>query len=127
MRATYTTDCICPGQNATFECTVVGGNFTVWNGSIMEPPECKIQLQHFEFLSRNERCNSGAVIGQAIETNGSCYTSRLSVLVTPNIDGGDVSCNVDIAQDEIPINTMIINITPGPGKHYCDKGITVNS
>ena len=89
----------------------------MWNGSIMEQPECTetIVLQHFKFLSRNESCNDGAVDVQGINISNGCYTSRLTVLVTPSLDGRDVSCSVDYGYgaDFTLIDTVIINITTG--------------
>ena len=43
-----TADCTCSGHNVTYECTVTGGRFTVWSGSIMES-NCEIALPHIRF------------------------------------------------------------------------------
>ena len=113
LRATI--DCFCLGQDATYECTVIGGDFTLWNGSIMDPPGCKISLPHRQFFNVNDTsCNDGTVVAKGLTiTNGSCYTSLLTVLVTQEMNGGSVSCVVDKNLEESLIDTTIINITTG--------------
>ncbi|MCG8623599.1 MAG: hypothetical protein MJE68_16605 [Proteobacteria bacterium] len=115
-----TTDCILLGQNVTYECTTctINASFTSWNGSIMDPSGCTISLSHRTRLSFfNETmaiCNEGMVVGQGLAINNTCYTSLLTVLVTPQVNGGNVSCFVDdMNNEQVLINTTIINITTG--------------
>ena len=112
-----TTDCICPNQNATYECTTFGGEFTLWNGSII-PPGCEVVLSHAQFFNDTSLCccNDPTVVGNGLQiTNDSCYTSILTVLVTPELNGKNVSCVVDygLNMGEVLIDTMTINITTG--------------
>ena len=112
-----TTDCIRLGQNVTYECTTctVDASFTSWNGSIMDPPGCIISLSHSRLSFFNEViCNEGMVVGQGLAINDTCYTSLLRVLVTPQVNGGNVSCVVDAMNSEqMLIDTTTINITTG--------------
>ena len=106
-----TADCICPEQNITYECTAVGGSHTVWSGSVI-PNNCTVALPHTQFFNRPVPC-MGGVVGRGIEISGNCYTSQLTVPVTPNLDGRNVSCSVDNVMDVPIIDTLIINITRG--------------
>ena len=112
-----TTDCICSGYTAMYECTAVGGSFTLWNGSIMDPPGCEVTLSHAQFLNTNDSCNYETIVGKGLEINDSCYTSQLTVLVVPRMNGENVSCVVDSnygANIGVQvIGTMIIDITTG--------------
>ena len=77
-----TSDCICSGQNFTYECSVTGGLFTVWSGSVISQG-CEITLLHAQFDSSTGICNNGAVVGQAVREENNCYTSQLVIQVTP--------------------------------------------
>lgn len=108
-----TADCICPGQNFTYECSVVGGRFTVWRGSVIEAG-CEITLFHSQFDMPSgafEICNNEAVIGRSIIRENECYTSQLTILVTTDLDGRTVECSVDDGRENTVINTTTLLLT----------------
>ena len=99
-----------------YECTVVGGNLTVWEGTVI-PESCEITLRHSRFTDNSghsRKCNNGAVVGQSIDVVGNCYRSQLTILsVTSAFNGSTVSCSVDDGMAATPINTTTLLITRG--------------
>ena len=60
-------ECVCPGHELRFECTVTGGGFTVWMGSVFDCGEYgnQIYLRHSQFehgVAIGAQCN-GKIIG----------------------------------------------------------------
>lgn len=110
-----TTDYICPGQNVTYECTVVNGSFTDWDVNIFEPG-CEIVLSHFQFLDETKYCNNRGISARIVEVNNSRYTSQLVVSVTPDLNNGTINCSVDDLSVTL-ISSTIFNIVP-PGKFF---------
>ncbi len=82
--------CFCPGDVATYTCTVVGGIVTVWSGTAFDCPASnnRIALLHSHSFSGGEAgdCTSGAIRAASIsvDTSGAepCYTSELSVTIS---------------------------------------------
>ena len=106
-------DCICPGQRVTYECTVVGGVVTVWSGTIMEI-DCEIILRHYIiYLNSYRTCNNGAVIGQGVEVNNNCFTSQLTVLLTPDLNQRTIRCSVVTGDEIIAIGVAQLLFTTG--------------
>ena len=98
-RLILTNDCPCPGQNLTFECTIVGGGTTLWQGA--EVFDCpahsnEIVLRHINFGSSvMGECNAGAIVGQSLRVESNSYTSRLSVVYSERLNGKNVTCAYD--------------------------------
>ena len=114
-----TSDCMCPGQSITYECTVVvaHGVFTIWTGSIMEAG-CEIILinsqQASEFLHQQRVCNGGAVVGRGVEVHDNCYTSQVTVLLTSDLDHRTIQCSsADTGDSTITIGEAQILLTTG--------------
>ena len=108
-----TADCVCPGQNFTYECSVVDGQFTVWRGTVISPG-CEITLFHSEFGvpgAARGVCNFGAVVGYNIGVENNCYTSKLDVSVSSGLNGRTVECILDDRVTETLINTSTLFIT----------------
>ena len=114
-----TSDCVCPGQNVTFECTVVGGQLTVWRWS---RTDCEIILFHayHELLAS---CGPGMVAQGMIGVNATGYTSQLSIMIpsSNNVDQGIVECIIDTGAAEILIGRAQVLLTTGmqPDSYYC--------
>ena len=66
----------------------------MWSGSIIQTG-CEITLLHAQFESSTGICNNGAVIGLGVREENNCYTSQLTIQVTPDLDGRTVDCSVD--------------------------------
>ena len=93
-------DCALPGSRycdtLTFECTVVGGFGTVWRGLAFdcENSNNEITLLHSRFMNGTiGTCNNDSIIGWSIgDENGTCFTSQLSVMITPDTIGKTIEC-----------------------------------
>lgn len=116
-------DCICPGEEVLFECTVCGGATlaTVWTGNLFECAGNYITLRHsqYEYGSTASECNSGpgAVIARSIgvlQINGSrCYSSQLTVTINIEMNNKTVTCLYVNITTEAVVDTLKINITTG--------------
>ena len=73
-------DCICPGYEVTYECTVYDVGATLWTGSLCD---CIILLEH-ETLSVFRGYNRGSVmvvvhsIGNLVISGSHCFSSQLN-------------------------------------------------
>ena len=96
-----------------YECSVLGGQFTAWKGSLIEQG-CDITLVHENYADAGgstAECNSGDVVGQSISVSNDCYRSNLSIEVSPGINGSTIQCNIDDGRTVRPISTSTILIT----------------
>ena len=108
-----TADCVCPGETFVYECSTVGGLFTVWSGSILESG-CEITLIHREYTQNGGAravCNSGDVVGESIRVEDSCYRSKLSLEVSRGISGSTMECTIDDGVTTTLIGRETIQIT----------------
>ena len=110
------TTCNCLAQNVTYECTVSGGAFTVWSGSAFMCQGGEIPLRHVGFLEAGGECNNGAVIGRGIEIINNCYTSQLSVLLSPELIGRTITCSVDDGLSSSLVEVGTSNLTISTSK-----------
>ena len=91
----YLSDCICPGYVITYECTVFGDGFTVWQGSAFDCPLSgnEILLSHNNFEDETIRtCNDGAIVGRSVGIMDNYYTSQLAISFTTGLDGRTIEC-----------------------------------
>ena len=110
-----TSECICQGYNATFECSVMGPGSTVWRGSgFRDCSDNRISLFHSQFSEGTVgTCNNGAIVGRSIGVENSSYTSRLDVLVSPDLIGTNISCSYDDGLNEFNRGNSTIILTTG--------------
>ena len=97
---TTITQCLCPQHNVTFECTVTGGIFTVWNGNAFQCINQEIILRNSDFGSNSPPTgicmhNDGQIFGEGISQENNSFTSRLSLNFTEGMVGRTVNCIVD--------------------------------
>ena len=109
-------ECVCPGYTtAVYKCTVVGNGFTQWAGSAFNCPNIgdEIFLSHPDFNDGiRKECNNGAIIGQSIQVNGSCFVSQLTVNISKNLNGTTIGCTYDTGSALEPIGaTTLTSIT----------------
>ena len=92
-------ECVCPGYTtAEYKCTAVGSGFTQWAGTAFHCPNTgnEIFLSHNDFVDGiRKECNNGAIIGQSLQVNGSCFTSLLIVNISTNLNGTTIGCTYD--------------------------------
>lgn len=113
-----TADCVCPGENATYECTVHGGVLTVWSGSVFDDG-CSILLNHSQFESGDEDgvCNNGTVVARGIRKENNYYTSQLTIFVSSNLTGRTIECHVYDEQHVTHFDATI-ELIPSSGVYY---------
>ena len=122
--------CFCPGDVATYTCTVVGGGATVWSGTAFDcsPSNNRLSLLHSPQFSGGETggCTSGAISGAGIsvDTSGAedCYTSELSVNISANMDGQTVVCTRDVT---MIIGNDSLRVAGKQIMHACHPGVTI--
>ena len=92
-------NCVCPGDVLIYECTIAGGGATLWKGSAFDCPSVsnEIILRHSEFESENGNCNNEAITADSIgstmvRNNLTCYTSRLNVTVSNEMNSRTIKC-----------------------------------
>ena len=115
-------DCVCPGEEVTFECTVCGvGLATIWTGSLFNYCANDVIIFRHSLFDHGlaiGACN-GAVVARSIgvsesDVNGSyCYSSQLNVIINSVMNNKTVTCLHVDAISETVIDTLTINITTG--------------
>ena len=92
-------ECICPGYNVIFECSIFGNGITVWQGSAFDCSSSmnQILLSHSRFEGRTDRCNNGAIVASSIaalptSSGDQCFISQLNVTVTDTLRNKTVEC-----------------------------------
>ena len=94
--------CTCPGDivSLTYECTVMGGLGTIWQGSAINK-YCtdsggQILLLHSRFGSEINNpviCGNGIIAGQSVGVENNIHMSRLTITtVSSDILGDTVEC-----------------------------------
>ena len=115
-------DCLCPGYNLTFECTVNGGigYSTVWIGEVFTN-SCMMPhlfLRHRHFVQGvSQACINDDMIMHAYslqvetndtESNYSSYTSQLNITYSTSLIGSTVVCAYDNGTQVTLIGSEII-------------------
>ena len=107
MVPSISSDCICLGNNVTYECTVQGdyGGFTLWMGDFfycsLSNHEQLIELSHSQLLTNNvhggeaKLCNNGNIVGRIIRIENDSFISQLNVTLTSDIVGKSIECAYD--------------------------------
>ena len=110
-------DCVCPGENLIYECTVCGEGATVWTGSAFFCTGNEIILRHSEYGSISGECNDGAVAAQSIEVtdsqNGQCYSSQLDISLNSVKENKTVECLYVAGVNETLVDTYTVRFTTG--------------
>ena len=88
--------CICPGGELTYECTVEGdAGATLWTGTAFDCPQTENLLEFLHrrrFINATRTCNNGAIVGRGIKVEGSNYTSQVNITVDHSLVGKTVTC-----------------------------------
>ena len=118
---TVLSDCICDGGNVTFRCSVSGGVFTVWKGSLLER-ECQSQgiaLRHNDFPSGTVMMSCGNAQAFAI-SGGDSFVSELTLTAVSEMNGGYMQCAVDDGENLVPVGNTTLNFSKGKCSTYSD-------
>jgi hypothetical protein len=106
--------CACPGDTLTFDCTIMGGGATIWRGSAFDCTSNEIVLRHANFVPRtSESCNGGNIVGESMGVSGICYSSRLIVTITSDLNGQTVGCYGNSNGSMIQIGESRLSILAG--------------
>jgi hypothetical protein len=86
-------DCTCEGYDQVYECRVTGRGATVWRGSAFNCPATGNELSFFHSSSGIEAtCNGRAIVGHIIRADNNTYVSQLTVSVSAEMIGRNISC-----------------------------------
>ena len=85
-------ECLCPGETVTFECSVIGRGSTVFLGSAFDCKNSRneIRLLHNRYnrtTGTNGTCNNGAIMGHSLRFEDNHYISQLHITVSYDLVG----------------------------------------
>ena len=90
-------DCTCLGYTQTFECTVFGAGYTIWNSTLFDCSNQEIRLRHSRYSSvdspANGECNQGSVMAKSIGIHHQCYISHLTVTIEEEMINSTIECS----------------------------------
>ena len=90
---------------------------TVWGGTAFDCTGTvlnEILLRHSNFENAIGECNNGAIRGYSIANVGNCFTSRLDVRLSADLQGQTITCSVDDGISSVTLidTKMLIVTTP---------------
>ena len=109
-------ECVCPGDEIRYECSISGAGSTVWNGTLFHCPKQKneISLLHSRFHGTGY-CNSTneSIAAHAIKRENICFTSQLIFNVNTAVNPFTITCAHDNELDLMPsiIDSRTITVT----------------
>ena len=108
-------NCTCQGYQQIYECTIFGEGATVWRGSALDCPETnnEITLLHSGNSTVQGSCNGGALTATIIRIERNSYTSQLTVNVSADMIGLNITCSYDSGGDTIEIDSVEVTVTEG--------------
>ena len=85
---------MCEGYDQVYECRVTGSGAIVWGGSAFNCPPRRNEITFFlrNNAGTRESCNDGAIIGHIIRAENDTYISQLTVSVSTEMIGKNISC-----------------------------------
>ena len=108
------TSCVCPGHPVIYECTVMGGPWTLWNGTAINNDCGEILLLHDRFGENYKKsCNNGDILGRSLGAFDNFYISQLSMKVRLSSIGKTVECAATQDDNAITIGFSTIQPTTG--------------
>lgn len=104
-------------QVRLYECRVTGRGIIVWSGSAFNCRSTNNELHLLLSSSDIEEtsCNSGAIVGQIIRAENNTYISWLTISVSAEMIGTNVSCLHDsgVTHGQKLVGSSILTITTG--------------
>ena len=117
---TVANQCVCPGDQLIYGCTVQGSvnGATIWTGTAFSGcPQNAILLSHSYFAptgGSTGTCNNGQIVAESISVQENNYNSQLNVTVTLDTAGKTIICAYDALTSD-QTQDMIIFSTVVPG------------
>ena len=85
---------------------------TVWGGTAFNCPDRnEISLRHNQFENAIGECNDGAIVGYSVENVDNCFTSRLDVRLSADLQGRTITCSVDDGSGVIMLGTSALIVS----------------
>ena len=111
-------ECTCVGYTQIYECTVLGGHLTIWQGSAFEcDSDNFIRLRHSAYgtgAGVNGECNDGAMVARSVGVSANHYTSMLNITVGHEMINKTIEClHRDIQGNTSTIGQAVLRITEG--------------
>ena len=97
-----------------YTCTVVdnaGTGSTFWRGTAFNcPPSNIISLSHqlFNIAGDSGTCNNGAITAESVGVVDNCYTSRLMVTVSSELNETTVECTLVVVGVGVGNRTLLV-------------------
>ena len=85
-------ECRCTSDILTFECTVMNGLATSWNGSAFSCANSQSEIRFFNITATDETCNDGMITGRVIRHQDNNYTSQVNVTASTDLTGKSIEC-----------------------------------
>ena len=95
-------DCTCQGYNLVYECSVTGGQATVWTGTIFDCSSSNNEVVIFHSINSTlegpQVCNNRDITGRVIRDANGIYTFQLTVRVSAEINGSTIVVLMTLVQ-----------------------------
>ena len=106
--------CTCEGYDQVYECRIAGNGAAVWRGSAFNCPATGNEIFFLHSSSGIEKtCNDGAIIGRLVRTENNIYISQLTVSVSAEMIGKNISCFHDSGATPNLIGSSLLALTRG--------------
>ena len=108
-------NCTCEGHVQIYECSVIGYGATIWKGSAFDCHSStnEIVILPSDSVNRSITCNNEAIVGRFVRRENDSYVFQLSVNVSSEMIGRNISCYHDVGRDTIEIGTSQLEISAG--------------
>ena len=101
-----------------YECSVMGGTFTVYDGAAFQCFSREIVLRNSAFGNNmlvTEECNSAQInlVGYGLSTQDNCFISRLNVTLEEGVMATTIACGVDDGLQLTSVGTATVAVSTG--------------
>ena len=110
---TKVNDCTCEGYEQIYECRVTGNGPIIWKGVAFDCSTFNNEIVIISSLLTNGSCNNGAIVGRLVRVENDSYTSQLTVTVSSDMIGRNISCFHEIGAYVNLIGTSLVLTTTG--------------
>jgi hypothetical protein len=111
--------CVCPGEEVTYTCSILGGGATLWSGSTLDCQPDGITLRHSGSFQPGTftYCNgdiTSEIVGirEIVGIQGDCYISRLNFTAMAKFNSTSIDCSKQ-DPDISSVGNSTIFIIPG--------------
>ena len=105
--------CTCEGHIQVYECRVTGSGTIVWRGTAFDCSSSSNEIVLFQSGSDTVICNNGAIRGRIIRAENNISVSQLTVSVSDEMIGINISCHHDNRGTQNLIGSSLLTLTTG--------------